>query len=625
MGRGRKTRASAAAEEAAGGAAEEAAGGEQTMVVRLGDEDGPVLLRKKPNHRKGPWLKNRAAVDEDATVTVLKREGAFAFVRTHDGDQGFIKAACLEEVEQSDEEEAPSPKKAKKTDDVAPTPKKKKAAAESPAPPQASPTGKPKTHSKPAGRSRGAASAADEAEEADEPAAAADGEKEGEEKPEGEAEKGADDGAKKPEGLESLPGRWAQLVLRCARALKRSSANLPVYVSEVAIGLQRKTLGEEAMEKILALSVKEWNEGVLDEDEKNFINDTLSRAIKSPSLEKQNGAKAALSVVKYIAGFAKEQRPKGPPKPKKDYIKISCADSASAAASAVANVSAALDGDLSAPPKPRVNPEDDPALGWLTGKTSIGRQRGPKKNEVFDIGSVVEKPTYKDIHQALESVTIPVNHTRFNVKSTQNQEVTGMCLGVVNARSNGVVSSSFGRLRPNLTKTLCNFAKTAVPDFHFTSIQVSPRACAVATVWGNEVGCSLARAVRQVNKNYMSALHVDKNNVRATLSLLFAAGSAVSLTLSASLPSSARATSSAWAATTRAGSGSRPSAAWTASTSGCCSTATSRTARCPTTARATPSSTSRSSPTSGWAPAAPAAATVPRSNRSASRCHRPAR
>ena len=92
------------------------------------------------------------------------------------------------------------------------------------------------------------------------------------------------------------------------------------------------------------------------------------------------------------------------------------------------------------------------------------------------------------------SVTIPVNHTRFNVKSSQDQEVTGMCLGVVNARSNGVVSSSFGRLRPNLTKTLCNFAKTAVPDFHFTSIQV--------------------------NKNYMSALHVDKNNVSATLFLL---------------------------------------------------------------------------------------------------------
>ena len=77
-----------------------------------------------------------------------------------------------------------------------------------------------------------------------------------------------------------------------------------------------------------------------------------------------------------------------------------------------------------------------------------------------------------------------------------------MCLGVVNARSNGVVSSSFGRLRPNLTKTLCNFAKTAVPDFHFTSIQVCPRACAVATVWGNEVGCSLARAVRQVIKYF---------------------------------------------------------------------------------------------------------------------------
>ena len=32
--------------------------------------------------------------------------------------------------------------------------------------------------------------------------------------------------------------------------------------------------------------------------------------------------------------------------------------------------------------------------------------------------------------------------------------------------------------------------------------EVSPRACAVATVWGNEVGCSLAPAVRQVIKYF---------------------------------------------------------------------------------------------------------------------------
>ena len=63
-----------------------------------------------------------------------------------------------------------------------------------------------------------------------------------------------------------------------------------------------------------------------------------------------------------------------------------------------------------------------------------------------------------------------------------------MCLGVVHGRKEGIVSSSFGRKRPNLTKTLVNFAKAALPkDFHFTSIQV--------------------------NKNYLSALHVDKNNL----------------------------------------------------------------------------------------------------------------
>jgi hypothetical protein len=62
-----------------------------------------------------------------------------------------------------------------------------------------------------------------------------------------------------------------------------------------------------------------------------------------------------------------------------------------------------------------------------------------------------------------------------------------MCLGVVNARSNGVVASTFGRERPHLTQTLVNFAKRYVPGFKFSSIQV--------------------------NKNYLSGLHVDKNNL----------------------------------------------------------------------------------------------------------------
>ena len=84
-------------------------------------------------------------------------------------------------------------------------------------------------------------------------------------------------------------------------------------------------------------------------------------------------------------------------------------------------------------------------------------------------------------------VTVPVNDSRKNVKKTQNQIVTGMCLGVVNARANGIATSLASRLRPNLTRTLVNFAKHAKPGFAFTSIQV--------------------------NKNYASALHCDANNL----------------------------------------------------------------------------------------------------------------
>jgi len=62
-----------------------------------------------------------------------------------------------------------------------------------------------------------------------------------------------------------------------------------------------------------------------------------------------------------------------------------------------------------------------------------------------------------------------------------------MCLGVLSGRSAGIVVGQESKQRPNLTETLVNFAKHAVPDFEFTSIQV--------------------------NKNYLSALHVDKNNL----------------------------------------------------------------------------------------------------------------
>eukprot|EP01043_Picozoa_sp_COSAG02_P001806 COSAG02_NODE_39_length_48074_cov_106.508890_19_plen_385_part_00 len=73
---------------------------------------------------------------------------------------------------------------------------------------------------------------------------------------------------------------WAKLVLRCAKALRRASSNLPAYVAETSIQLQLGALGAEEMRKILRLSSKE---GDLDEQEKQYVIDTLEVAMRCPS------------------------------------------------------------------------------------------------------------------------------------------------------------------------------------------------------------------------------------------------------------------------------------------------------------------------------------------------------
>jgi hypothetical protein len=73
---------------------------------------------------------------------------------------------------------------------------------------------------------------------------------------------------------------WAKLVLRCAKALRRASSNLPAYVAEGSIQLQLGALGADSMRKILSLSSKE---GDLDEQEKQCVIDTLDTAMRSPS------------------------------------------------------------------------------------------------------------------------------------------------------------------------------------------------------------------------------------------------------------------------------------------------------------------------------------------------------
>ena len=66
---------------------------------------------------------------------------------------------------------------------------------------------------------------------------------------------------------------------------------------------------------------------------------------------------------------------------------------------------------------------------------------------------------YAAVLEALQSVSIPVNRTRTNVKTHDAQVVTGMCLGVVHSRSNGITTSNFGRDRPNLTRLLVEFGE----------------------------------------------------------------------------------------------------------------------------------------------------------------------
>ena len=91
-------------------------------------------------------------------------------------------------------------------------------------------------------------------------------------------------------------------------------------------------------------------------------------------------------------------------------------------------------------------------------------------------------------YRALECVKIPCNPSRLNVKTHKSARVRGMCLGCVNARGGGIIASSHTRKMPRLAKLLVEFGRRSLPaDFTFTSIQV--------------------------NKNYMSAMHVDKSNL----------------------------------------------------------------------------------------------------------------
>ena len=145
-------------------------------------------------------------------------------------------------------------------------------------------------------------------------------------------------------------------MIRCARALKRSTKNLPVYTCESACRLQLAKLGKKDVECILKLSQKFFGKdgkgrNALAPDECKYVTRRLKSGINSCC--GNAGAKAALAAVKFIAGAAK----------------ISVINPKTGKASVL---------DPNVPDDPR----DEPSLGWLIGRTI---RRSPPEGEVWDI------------------------------------------------------------------------------------------------------------------------------------------------------------------------------------------------------------------------------------------------
>ena len=141
----------------------------------------------------------------------------------------------------------------------------------------------------------------------------------------------------------------------------------------------------------------------------------------------------------------------------------------------------------------------------------LGRKKKRRRNEVFneelqrwetiDRGTGLPEPMYfqpedlsesatevsaESVLAALETIVIPKT-LRLNTKLHANDQKYGMCLGAIKTYGWGVRASKDCVSRPNFTNLLVRYMKQAKPDFKFTSIQV--------------------------NKNYLSALHVDSNNM----------------------------------------------------------------------------------------------------------------
>ena len=98
-------------------------------------------------------------------------------------------------------------------------------------------------------------------------------------------------------------------------------------------------------------------------------------------------------------------------------------------------------------------------------------------------------PDFAGMLERLRAVDVPRTLARQNIigEADASAGVRSACVGVVAARSHGVMASSFSRSRPGLTRELVRFGKAHLPaGFKFTSIQL--------------------------NHNFSSELHVDDYN-----------------------------------------------------------------------------------------------------------------
>ena len=345
------------------------------VSVGLGDD---VLLRSEVGRGAKASALTEVAVDDGQIVTLVSRKGIWAHIKTATGDEGWMLQDHLqdpEEAAKAAKEQAAATEKEQEEAEAAEEAKEEEGAKEDE---MESPT-KGETPAEP--------SAA--AEDSEEPSAAASAAAAGDEGAPAAGDVDDDDSGEsayvKGPGMDSVEGRWAQLVIRCAKALKRSAKNLPVYVSEGAVKLCLAALGTEVVAKILEHGYA-TRKRELTEEEGKYVVSNLSRALKHSSLASgQNGAKAALNSVKFISGVGNVSGSQVPGKARKTRgptVKISCAVGAAAAAEGVAaNISAQFLQSVAGPTDDAdesggeseldesEDPANEPALGWLTGKT----------------------------------------------------------------------------------------------------------------------------------------------------------------------------------------------------------------------------------------------------------------